>query len=98
MPLIEGFGLPPVEAMALGTPVVSSPLPSTEGAAFEVDPGDVASIAQGLLRVATDEAARAVLVQRGIERSAALSWESIARRHVELWEQLRTHSVRGGAP
>ncbi len=98
VPLIEGFGLPPVEAMGLGTPVVSSPLPSTEGAAYEVDPEDVASIAAGLLRVATDDEARAVLVQRGTERSVELSWESIARRHVELWEQARAHAVPGSAP
>ena len=55
VPLVEGFGLPPVEAMALGTPVVASPLPSTAGAAFEVDPLDTDSIAAGLLTVATDE-------------------------------------------
>ena len=58
VPLIEGFGLPPVEAMSVGTPVVASPLPSTGGAAFEVDPNDTASIAAGLLRVATDEPTR----------------------------------------
>jgi len=98
VPLIEGFGIPPVEAMGLGAPVVSSPLPSTDGAAFEVDPEDVASIAAGLLRVATDEEVRADLVRRGTERSAALSWESIARRHVDLWERTRAHSVPGGSP
>ena len=58
VPLIEGFGLPPVEAMSVGTPVVASPLPSTGGAAREVDPNDTASIAAGLLDVATDEPVR----------------------------------------
>jgi len=91
VPLIEGFGLPPVEAMSLGTPVVASPLPSTGGAAREVDPNDTASIAAGLLDVATDEAVRADLIRRGSERSAALSWSSIARRHREVWDLVVDH-------
>jgi glycosyltransferase involved in cell wall biosynthesis len=86
VPLIEGFGLPPVEAMSFGTPVVASPLPSTGGAAFEVDPNDTASIAAGLLTVATDESTRESLVRRGTARSADLTWSSIARRHRDVWE------------
>ena len=65
VPLIEGFGLPPVEAMAFGTPVVASPLPSTAAAAFEVDPHDTDSIAAGLLRVATDDRERKRLHSSG---------------------------------
>lgn len=87
VPLIEGFGLPPVEAMAFGTPVVASPLPSTAGAAFEVDPHRVDSIADGLLRVATDEVERARLQAAGQVRSAELTWSSIVRRHVEVWHE-----------
>jgi glycosyltransferase involved in cell wall biosynthesis len=86
VPLIEGFGLPPVEAMSVGTPVVASPLPSTGGAAFEVDPNDTGSIAEGLLMVATDEATRESLVRRGSARSTELTWSSIARRHRDVWE------------
>jgi len=89
VPLIEGFGLPPVEAMAVGTPVVASPLPSTEGAAFEVDPGDTEAIAEGLMAVATDDQLRADLADRGAARAAELAWKGIARRHVEIW----THTV-----
>ena len=70
VPLVEGFGLPPVEGMAFGTPVVASPLPSTAGAAFEVDPLDTDSIAAGLLAVATDEDQRSRLRQLGRDRSA----------------------------
>ncbi len=97
VPLIEGFGLPPVEAMSVGTPVVASPLPSTGGAAFEVDPNDTDSIADGLLRVATDEELRADLVRRGLARSTDLTWSSIAGRHRSVWEQaLRERGVRHG--
>lgn len=86
VPLIEGFGLPPVEAMSVGTPVVASPLPSTGGAAFEVDPNDTASIAEGLLRVATDEDTRESLIHRGAARSTELTWSSIASRHRDVWD------------
>jgi len=97
VPLIEGFGLPPVEAMSVGTPVVASPLPSTGGAAYEVDPNDTASIAEGLLRVATDEGTREELVHRGAIRSTELSWASIARRHRDVWEQaVGDRTVPGG--
>jgi glycosyltransferase involved in cell wall biosynthesis len=85
VPLIEGFGLPPVEAMVFGAPVVASSLPSTAGAAFEVDPRDSDSIASGLLTVATDTAVRARLELAGRHRVAELRWSTIARRHVSVW-------------
>ena len=89
VPLVEGFGLPPIEAMALGTPVVASPLPSTGGAAFEVDPHDTESIAQGILRVAVDDAVREDLVRHGMDHTSALTWSSIARRHLAVWRAAR---------
>jgi glycosyltransferase involved in cell wall biosynthesis len=88
VPLVEGFGLPPVEAMAFGAPVVASPLPSTAGAAFEVDPRDIDSIAHGLLVVATDEGERARLVLAGSERAGELTWSSAARRHLAVWHEV----------
>ena len=95
VPFIEGFGLPPVEAMSVGTPVVASPLPSTGGAAREVDPHETASIASGLLDVATDEAVRSELIRLGSARAAELSWSSIARRHREVWDRV---AGRWGGP
>ncbi len=87
VPLIEGFGLPPVEAMAFGTPVVASPLPSTAGAAHEVDPLDSDSIAHGLLAVATDDVERSRLQELGRRRSSALRWSGIARQHLAVWDE-----------
>jgi glycosyltransferase involved in cell wall biosynthesis len=94
VPIIEGFGLPPVEAMAFGTPVVASPLPSTGGAAFDVDPLDVGSIAEGILTVATSEVDRVRLQDLGFARSAELTWSAIARRHVTVWNEARRSSPR----
>jgi glycosyltransferase involved in cell wall biosynthesis len=89
VPLVEGFGLPPVEAMAFGAPVVASPLPSTAGAAYEVDPLDTDSIADGLLAVATDQQERSRLQLLGLRRSAELAWKGIAQRHVTVWNEAR---------
>ncbi len=88
VPLTEGFGFPPVEAMRQGVPVVASAMPSLGGAALVVDPGDVEALADGLVRVATDEGLRADLVARGTERTAGLTWEASARAHVALWDSL----------
>ena len=89
VPLMEGFGLPPVEAMLVGTPVVASNVPSTHDAALRVDPNDTDSIAEGLLVVAKDETVRRDLQAAGRRRAAELSWSAIADRHVDLWEGLR---------
>jgi alpha-1,3-rhamnosyl/mannosyltransferase len=88
VPLVEGFGLPAVEAMAAGVPVVASPMPSTGGAALEVDPLDTGAIADALVQVTTDEATRSGLVQAGAERASRLTWKAAARRHHEIWTAL----------
>jgi len=77
--LYEGFGLPPLEAMACGTPVVTSnisSLPEVVGdAALLVDPYNVEEIADGLARVLDDKALCSDLVARGRERVLHFSWE-----------------------
>jgi glycosyltransferase involved in cell wall biosynthesis len=88
VPLREGFGLPAVEAMACGAPVVAGHVPSAGGAGVEVDPFDVDAIAGALVRVATDDGLRAELVAAGQARAAGLTWANTARHHVDLWTQL----------
>ena len=88
--LYEGFGLPPLEAMACGTPVVASnlsSLPEVVGdAAALVDPYDVGSIADAIRRVLTDPAFAASLRDKGLVRARGFSWEhSVARTH-EVYE------------
>jgi glycosyltransferase involved in cell wall biosynthesis len=82
--LYEGFGLPPLEAMAAGAPVVTSnvsSLPEVVGdAALLIDPMNPHAIAEAMARVLGDEALRAELIRRGFERVKMFSWErSVAR-------------------
>lgn len=84
--LYEGFGLPPLEAMACGTPVVTSNVSSLPevagGAALLVDPHDPDAIADGIRRVVTDEDLRAALIRKGAARARDFSWaQSVAAIH-----------------
>lgn len=80
----EGFGLPPVEAMALGVPVVASSaasIPEVVGdAAVLVDPDDVAGFGEAIHRVLTDAALAERLREKGRARARALSWDACAAR------------------
>jgi glycosyltransferase involved in cell wall biosynthesis len=90
--LYEGFGLPPLEAMACGCPVVVSnvaSLPEVCGdAAYYVNPYDVESIADGIHKVLTDEALRQSLIKKGLERAKLFSWEKSAKEHIKIFEEV----------
>lgn len=90
--LYEGFGLPPLEAMACGTPVVTSTassLPEVAGdAALLVSPTDVDELAQAIARVLDDSDLRRRLSAKGVERAGALTWRSAAKSLLEIYESL----------
>jgi glycosyltransferase involved in cell wall biosynthesis len=96
--LYEGFGLPPLEAMAAGAPVVTSnvsSLPEVVGdAALLIDPHDAGALANAISRVLTDGNLRADLIRRGHARVKAFSWErSVARTHAIYHEVIEGGSA-----
>lgn len=88
VPLVEGYGFPPIEAMRQGTPVVSSPVPSCRGVPMEVDPHSVEQMTEAIVAVANDEDLRSRLVAAGHAHVEPLTWQSAARSHLELWSSL----------
>lgn len=90
--LYEGFGLPPLEAIACGTPVLTSnvsALPEVMGdAALYVDPEDVSELAAALTRIWRDDALRADLRARGLARARQFSWDRTARLTIDVYRSL----------
>lgn len=90
--LYEGFGIPPLEAMSFGCPVVCCPvasMPEVVGEAAEFfEPGNVESLVAAVDRVSTDEAFRAELVRRGTARLTHFSWKKCAEQTLQVYKNL----------
>lgn len=90
--LYEGFGLPPLEAMSHGTPVVTSntsSLPEVVGnAAVLVNPENVFEIRKALYRALTDQSLRDKLKQKGYEQVKRFSWENSVARMLQVYDQV----------
>ncbi len=88
----EGFGLPPLEAMACGTPVVTSnrsSIPEVVGdAAILVNPENTDEIAAGILRVLEDERVREALIEKGLERARLFTWEGCAAKTLAIYKSM----------
>ncbi|MCL4534492.1 MAG: glycosyltransferase family 4 protein [Bacteroidetes bacterium] len=90
--LYEGFGSPPLEAMACGTPVVASDsasLPEIVGdAALLVEPTDVDGLADAIWRILSSPTLRMELAEKGLQRAKKFSWTKTARRTIKVYESI----------
>jgi glycosyltransferase involved in cell wall biosynthesis len=98
--LAEGFGVPPLEAMATGTPVLASEIPPLREVAAEaavlVDPLDTDAIREGLRSVVLDAGLRLSLVERGHTRASEFTWARSARAALECLQSASDLRPRGG--
>jgi len=90
--LYEGFGLPPLEAMAIGTPVLASDIPVLKeicgNAAYFFNPYDVEDMAKAICKVLTDESLRRSLIERGKERVKFFDFENAIAQHIKLYKEV----------
>jgi glycosyltransferase involved in cell wall biosynthesis len=90
--LYEGFGLPILEAMASGVPVITSAtasMPEVAGdAAILVDPHDSEAIAEGMAQVLAEDRLRQAMIQKGLARARRFTWDTVAQNTLEVYAAL----------
>jgi glycosyltransferase involved in cell wall biosynthesis len=93
--LYEGFGWPPLEAMACGTPVVASDaasLPEVMGdAGLRCPPRDHEALAQAMEALLTDAELRQAVIARGLARASRFTWEKVAQQTLAVYEWVAAH-------
>jgi len=94
--LYEGFGLPPLEAMACGVPIITSntsSLPEVVGnAGIMVDPNDIESLSDEMYRVLEDEELKHRMSRDGLKRSKMFTWEKMVKEVLETYKAVATHT------
>ena len=90
--LYEGFGLPPLEAMACGTPVITSNLSSMPevcgSAALYVNPYDVSDISEKIQLLFEDELLQKEMITKGLKHVGCFTWEKAAKKHIQVFEKV----------
>ncbi len=94
--LYEGFGLPPLEAMACGVPVIASNISSIPeilgDAALLVDPYNPGEIADYIEKILNDESLRSSHIEKGLKKAASYSWEDTAKKVLKVYEEIKENN------
>ncbi len=92
VPFYEGFGLPPLEAMASGVPVLTSHVSSIPEVVGEtgvlVDPNDLNAIQQGMVKVLTDDEWRISTIERGLQRAKQFTWARCVEQTIAIYKKI----------
>ncbi len=90
---LEGFGLPLIEAMACGTPIIASntsAIPEVvEDAAILIDPKDINALSNALYNLLTDEDLKEELIRKGLQQSTKFRWETTAKKTLEVYKKVK---------